>query len=87
MPDRNSDSRYQLQGEIARGGMGAIIKGRDTDLGRDLAIKVLLDQHKDKPESFSGSSRKRRSAGSCSIRGSLRCMSWGNSPTGGRSSA
>jgi serine/threonine protein kinase len=45
-----SDSRYQLQGEIARGGMGAIIKGRDTDLGRDLAIKVLLDSHKDKPE-------------------------------------
>jgi serine/threonine protein kinase len=30
--------------------MGAIIKGRDTDLGRELAIKVLLDQHKDKPE-------------------------------------
>jgi WD40 repeat protein/serine/threonine protein kinase len=50
MPDRNSDSRYQLQGEIARGGMGAILKGRDTDLGRDLAIKVLLDVHKDKPE-------------------------------------
>ena len=25
MPDRNSDSRYQLQGEIARGGMGAIL--------------------------------------------------------------
>jgi WD40 repeat protein/serine/threonine protein kinase len=50
MPQRDSDSRYQLQGEIARGGMGAILKGRDTDLGRDLAIKVLLDQHKDKPE-------------------------------------
>jgi serine/threonine protein kinase len=30
--------------------MGAILKGRDIDLGRDLAIKVLLDQHKDKPE-------------------------------------
>ncbi len=50
MPDGKSDSRYQLQGEIARGGMGAIIKGRDTDLGRDLAIKVLLDSQKDKPE-------------------------------------
>lgn len=50
MPKPASDSRYQLQGEIARGGMGAIIKGRDTDLGRELAIKVLLDQHKDKPE-------------------------------------
>jgi serine/threonine protein kinase len=50
IPKPGSDTRYQLQGEIARGGMGAIIKGRDTDLGRDLAIKVLLDQHKDKPE-------------------------------------
>ncbi|MHB0960024.1 MAG: WD40 domain-containing protein [Pirellulaceae bacterium] len=50
IPKPASDSRYQLQGEIARGGMGAIIKGRDTDLGRELAIKVLLDQHKDKPE-------------------------------------
>ncbi|MFO1043486.1 MAG: protein kinase [Planctomycetaceae bacterium] len=49
MPDK-SDSKYQLQGEIARGGMGAILKGRDTDLGRDLAIKVLLDAHKDKPD-------------------------------------
>lgn len=50
MPDRNTDSRYQLQGEIARGGMGAILKGRDTDLGRDLAIKVLLEEHKHKPD-------------------------------------
>jgi len=50
MPSGKSDSRYQLHGEIARGGMGAILKGRDTDLGRDLAIKVLLDSHKDKPE-------------------------------------
>ena len=51
VPDKQDhDGRYQLLGEIARGGMGAIIKGRDTDLGRDLAIKVLLDSHKDKPE-------------------------------------
>ncbi len=50
MPAEQADSRYRLDGEIARGGMGAIIKGRDVDLGRDLAIKVLLDSHKDKPE-------------------------------------
>lgn len=50
VPKGESDSRYQLQGEIARGGMGAIIKGRDTDLGRDLAIKVLLDHHVDAPD-------------------------------------
>jgi hypothetical protein len=45
-----SSGRYQMVGEIARGGMGAIFKGRDTDLGRDLAMKVLLDQHRDHPE-------------------------------------
>jgi serine/threonine-protein kinase len=50
IPLRNTDDRYQLQGEIARGGMGAILKGRDNDLGRDLAVKVLLESHKDKPE-------------------------------------
>ncbi len=38
--------RYQLQGEIARGGMGAILRGRDVDLGRELAIKVLLESHR-----------------------------------------
>ena len=43
-------SRYRLFGEIARGGMGAILKGRDLDLGRDLAIKILLDQRRDRPE-------------------------------------
>ncbi|MCA9203310.1 MAG: serine/threonine protein kinase, partial [Planctomycetales bacterium] len=42
--------RYVLQGEIARGGMGAIFSARDEVLGRDLAIKVLLDSHVDSPE-------------------------------------
>ena len=42
--------KYQLFGEIARGGMGAVLRGRDVDLGRDLAVKVLLESHKEKPE-------------------------------------
>lgn len=50
LPVGSSNGRYQLFGEIARGGMGAVLKGRDTDLGRDLAIKVLLDGHKDRPD-------------------------------------
>jgi eukaryotic-like serine/threonine-protein kinase len=42
--------RYQLHGEIARGGMGAVLKGRDADLGRDIAVKVLLEAHRGKAE-------------------------------------
>ncbi len=49
-PPAERPERYQIFGEIARGGMGAILRGRDVDLGRDLAVKVLLDSHKDKPE-------------------------------------
>ncbi len=37
--------RYQDRGEIARGGMGVIIRSRDTDLGRDVAMKVLHPRH------------------------------------------
>ena len=48
LPDRSA--RLQLFGEIARGGMGAVLRGRDIDLGRDLAVKVLLEAHQEKPE-------------------------------------
>lgn len=35
-------SRYHLLGEVARGGMGAILKVWDSDLRRTLAMKVML---------------------------------------------
>ena len=38
-----ASTRYRIDGEIARGGMGSILKGRDPDLGRDVAIKVLRE--------------------------------------------
>ncbi len=43
-------ARLQLLGEIGRGGMGAVLKGRDGDIGRDVAVKVLLDKHRDDPD-------------------------------------
>jgi eukaryotic-like serine/threonine-protein kinase len=48
--ERDPTGRLQFQGEIARGGMGAILKGHDRFLGRDIAVKVLLQEHQDKPD-------------------------------------
>ena len=36
--------RYRILGEIARGGMGVVLRGHDPELGRDLAIKLQLDR-------------------------------------------
>jgi serine/threonine-protein kinase len=49
-PPEQTGDRYQLQCEIARGSMGAVLRGRDVDLGRDVAVKVVLEKHADRPE-------------------------------------
>lgn len=40
--------RFRLDSEIARGGMGVIFRGRDVELDRDVAVKLLLKAHLDK---------------------------------------
>jgi serine/threonine-protein kinase len=42
--------RYQIEGEIGRGGMGTVLRARDPDLNRPLAIKVLSEACHGRPE-------------------------------------
>ena len=49
LPDPQVFGRYRVTREVARGGMGVIYAGRDPELDRDVAIKVLRDIHQSKP--------------------------------------
>jgi len=49
-PVPHGRGNYQIMGEIAHGGMGTILKGHDTDLGRDVAFKVLDRALSESPE-------------------------------------
>lgn len=42
--------RYELFGEFARGGVGVLFHARDQVLRRDVAVKILLARHRDRPE-------------------------------------
>jgi len=39
-----NDGRYIIEGEIARGGMGTILRAVDCDIRREVAVKYLLNQ-------------------------------------------
>ncbi len=76
--------RYQLFGEIARGGMGAILKGRDAVLGRDLAVKVLLEAHNNKPNLVRRFVEEAQIGGQLQHPGIVPVYELAHSPTGGR---
>jgi serine/threonine-protein kinase len=42
--------KYRVLGEIARGGMGIVLRGHDVELGRDVAMKVVHAELADRPE-------------------------------------
>lgn len=41
--------RFRLLVEIARGGMGAVLRAHDTAIGRDVAIKIILPKYSQIP--------------------------------------
>lgn len=41
---KNSKDRYVIEGEIARGGMGTVLRAVDCDLRREVAVKYMLDE-------------------------------------------
>ncbi len=47
--EASASGKYQVLGEIARGGVGVVLKGRDIDLGRDVAMKELQSSHAGNP--------------------------------------
>ena len=43
-----AEANYKVEGEIARGGMGAIMRAVDQDIRREVAVKFLLNHADDK---------------------------------------
>ncbi len=43
--DERRHGRYEILGPLAEGGVGEVMRGRDVDLGRDVAVKLLREGH------------------------------------------
>ena len=54
------DGKYEVLGEVARGGMGIVFRGVDRSLGRPVAIKVLLKRFNSDAESVARFRREAR---------------------------
>jgi serine/threonine-protein kinase len=75
-------ARYRVGGEIGRGGMGVILEGWDTDLGREVAIKVIRADHAGSPEMVGRFLTEARITGRLQHPGIVPVHELGSSPRG-----
>ena len=78
--------RYALGEEVARGRMGAVYRVSDQNLGRDLAVKVMLADPRDRPDLAGRFVAVARLTARLQHPGWCRSTRWGSCPTAGRSS-
>jgi hypothetical protein len=78
--------RFRLQGEIARGGMGVVLRAHDPELDRALAVKVVLPQYRGDPAITRRFLGEARLEGNCNTPASSRSTTSGSSPMAGASS-
>jgi serine/threonine protein kinase len=57
---------YEITGILGAGGMGEVYRGRDTRLGRDVAVKVLPEQIATDPEALARFEREARAVAALS---------------------
>jgi tetratricopeptide (TPR) repeat protein len=57
---------YEIVSSVAAGGMGEVFRARDTRLGRDVAVKILMAAHADDPDSIRRFEKEARAVASLS---------------------
>ena len=67
---------FELLGRLGAGGMGEVYRARDTQLGRDVALKVLPALFADDPERRARFAREARTLAALITRTSRRSTVW-----------